>query len=166
MLRTHHNQNALRSMPSMVMPPLVSTFIKIKDVKTGTSFPPPAFYVVLDTTDILTKSFFNKFYDLVSLKLLDLHLEPVSNRQIWMPISGVKLSVSFRDYDCDWPLLAVIPYPENTLILFSTDSGLCSSEEFALVVDEYKTKIPTELYLKIKGSRLISRASRSNPAQL
>lgn len=166
MLRTHHNQNALRSLPSLVMPPLVSTFIKVKDVLTGESFPPPAFYVVLDTTDILTKSFFNKFYDLVSLKLLDVRLDPVSKRQVWMPISGVKISIGIRSYDGDWPLLAVVPYPENTLILFSNDTGVCSAEEFALVVDEYKTKIPTELYMKIKGNKLVTRLSRTNPAQL
>lgn len=148
------------------LPPLLSSFIYISVVphpNPGSFFQHPAFQINFETSDILTKRFFRKFYDLLALKLLRVTFADTDSQQIWVPSEGVKLSMSCPGYDCDWPVMAIVPYPSNSVILFSNDTGKCTMQEMDLITIEYKSKIPLELYFKVKKSILVSLPGRSNP---
>lgn len=165
MQRAHHKQGGLRTLASVTAPPLASSYVRVKDIthgQYGTLFDPPAFIVMFDVTDPLTKSFYNRFYDLIAIKLLRVTFDKKTNQQVWVPIDGVKMSIGFRDYDCDWPLIAAVPYPNSAIVLFSNDASQCSFDEISFLSEEYKAKIPLELYVKIKGSKPVSIASKSN----
>lgn len=165
MHRMYHKQVGLRTLSSVTSPPLASAYVMVKKIssnKQGVLFPSPAFTLSFENNDPLTKNFFYKFFDLVAIKLLQVNFDKTTHQQMWIPIEGVKISIGFRNYDCDWPLIAVIPYPDNSIILFSNDSSQCSFDELSLLAEEYKSKIPLEIYVKIKASKHVSITSRSN----
>lgn len=151
-----------KSKSSVTLPPLISEYVVIKNVSTNNNnFKFPSFVVTFDGSDILTKRFFSKFYDLLINKYFEIYIDKPTNRQVWVPPDNIKFSIGFPEYECDWPLLAVIPYPEKELVLYS-NSNKCNAVEMALLSLEYKSKVPLELYMKRIGKNINNMVTRTN----
>jgi hypothetical protein len=138
-------------------PPIVTGYLVVREVALRDPvFEPPLFMLYLDTSDILTRTFFNRFLDFVAARMLEPHRDAAGGRDVWLPRRGVRMSVSLGEYDCDWPLMAVLHAPSPpALVLYGRGKGRCTAREMTFLAVEYASKMRIELYVSVVQKSLM-----------
>lgn len=150
----------------MSVPPLTTAYVIIRDITDNDPFfGKPAVIVTLESDDPLTKTFTSRFYDLIANRMLVRYID-TAGRAVWLPERGVNMSISVFQYDCDWPLVAVILHPRTQLVLFSRNDGKCTGKELFFLSIEYKSKIPFDLYFKPDKNLMYSETTKYKTNQL
>lgn len=133
------------------LPPIARAFVVAGAVERDAAFPAPAVRVYLDRSDILTRVFFNKFRDMLAIRLLTAHVDG-GGRRVWLPDPDTRMSLGLAGHDCDWPLLAALPGVEGredpSLVVYGRARGGCTADELRLTCIEYKSKVALELYMR------------------